>query len=671
MEEEIDFTFCKQYIDIEFVITINGSSFYDEQSSLSLERVELRSDYSKLDLSGISKLYIYIHGAETSLRGILETDRFRKNWLASKFGFKEEDNDIIFGLRVEKEYEDEGKKRVFYSSGAERLRGWFPFEEEDFESIEESYRKKYNQSGELPQCITSYHKATNLVSKLADEIKDSKHLLYNHFYRSLDVGYIKGIFDRVDRRGPLFVLKDSYVTVIDNTTFEPITLEFKDWLPNRSMTDELINFSMRYREMYDVPMSVRWSENILINAERPLMDPLGNLIERGVLGNCRLIGKNNLVTHELRKYPRSDNNNGPNNDFLHEPFKPFSRLIVQGYGPYTFTFSDSMLSRTAGVTSERQQPLAIYSAGIQFDSVDEFKKISEDKDFKNQYLGYVMNFQFPELIHKISTVYRPGVDWEIRLDTYSSLFPPFDDIRKRLSELGVYTFKYSEKVFEDLNNLQYQPIEERKNTILAYLDYIGRRGNSIFREKFIDLKESIFSNRFHPRHGEWCPPIHSNADLSSHLENELAREFYDFYDKYKDEIDPVAREFYFGTNSKRAVGDTPDNYIIRKPWLESDDALNVFGDSKEIQIETKPLIQFVSAGLKLGMSITTILKALIGEDFIDQYEFENSSDALMRILPVKGKAAGNSPEIVNAIINRFIRMLRKLNTKENYKIVIK
>lgn len=654
-------------IDIEYEITDDilvgnypGNSNTAKLKTISLKDVEIRSDSCKSELEGVKKLYIYLNrnyllgGPLTvanlpSLLSIYSSGEEK----FSRFDINKEDLDAILGLHVDKTYEGEEDKRVFYEENTERIRGWYSFEEEDLDSIEESYKKTFGNNSEMPYCFTSIRKAIKMATGLAKEIKDSKKFIFDKFYRSIPPSYLRGIFDRVDKTGPLFVLENSGITLQEGHK-EAITLEFADWIEGSTITEEILIFNSRYLSVYGMSFFSMWKRNLFINSNRPLLDPLRDLFKT-MLDDCRVINeKDNKISYEIKRYPMSCD---IKSFFSLENFRTATFIAVGGSQAFRYSFEDSIITDKSWVV-HKSPDYASYVASISLTSEQmEVLKPNLDK------------FQFPDLTDFIEKTF-PDLKWKINLNDYNSLFPPFDGIKVRLEELGIHSFEYSSPAIENFyqnSEVIIPDPEKEKELILSYLDYLG--SSELYKTKFIDLKEAVFSYDFRPG-SNWYTSVRSHADTGSALERFLARRFYAFYEKHKDEIDPTAREYYFGSNSPRCIGDEANNYILRKPWLGSIEYSILFGGKDEIQIETKPLIQFVSAGLNMGMSVTTILKALIGDDYIGRYEV--NKNMYSKIFPSNGKAMNNCPGIVNEIINMFVKYLKSNSiVKRDCKIVIK
>lgn len=653
-------------IDIEYEITDDilvgnypGNSNTAKFKTISLKDVEIRSDSCKSELEGVKKLYIYLDRnylfgfiIAASLPSLLSIYSSGEEEKFSRFDINKEDLDAILGLRIDKLYEGEEDKRVFFEENTERIRGWYSFEEEDLDSIEESYKKTFGNNSEMPYCFTSIRKAIKMATGLAKEIKDSKKFIFDKFYRSIPPSYLRGIFDRVDKTGPLFVLENSGITLQEGHK-EAITLEFADWNEGNTITEELLTFDSRYFSVYNMSFFLMWKRNLFINFNRPLLDPLRDLF-RTTMDDCRIINeKDNKISYEIKRYPMSCD---IKSFFSLDTFRTTYLIPPEGNWVSRYSFEDSITDKSWVV--HKLPDYASYVAFISL-SPEQMEILQPNLD----------KFQFPDLVDFIEKTF-PDSKWEIKLNDYNSLFPPFNRIKVRLEELGIHSFEYSSPVIENFyqnSEIVIQDPEKEKELILSYLDYLG--SNELYKTKFIDLKEAVFSYDFRPG-SSWCTSVRSHADTGSALERFLARRFYAFYEKYKDEIDPTAREYYFGSNSPRCTGDEANNYILRKPWLGSIEYSVLFGGKDEIQIETKPLIQFVSAGLNMGMSVTTILKALIGDDYIGRYEVDS---IYHKILPSNGKSImNNSPEIVNEIINMFVKYLKSNSIiKKDCKITIK
>jgi hypothetical protein len=658
-------------IDIEYEISEDllvgnypGNLTTFKTKTISLKDVEIRSDSCKFGLEGVKKLYIYLDRNyllrstfaavdAPSLLSIYSKGEEEK-FSISRFNINKEDLDAILGLRVDKIFEGEEDKRVFYEESTERIRGWYSFEEEDLDSIEESYKKTYGNNSEMPHCFTSIRKVIKMATGLAKEIKDSKKFIFDKFYRGIPASYLRGIFDRVDKTGPLFVLENSGVTLQEGHK-EAITLEFADWGDDSTITKELLIFDSRYNSIYGMSFFLMWKRNLFINLDRPLLDPLRDLF-RATMDDCKIINKkDNKISYEIKRYPMSCD---INSFFSLDTFRTTTFIAFGGSQASRFSFEDSIIDKSWVIN--KKPDYASYIAHISL-TPEQMEVLRPNLD----------KFQFPDLTDFIEKTF-PDLKWEINLNEYNSLFPPFERIKVRLEELGIHSFEYSSPVIENFyqnSEIIIQDPEKEKELILSYLDYLG--SSELYKTtKFIDLKESVFSYDFRPG-SNWCPSVRSHADTDNSLERFLARRFYAFYEKHKDEIDPTAREYYFGSNSPRCTGDEANNYILRKPWLGSIEYTILFSGKDEIQIETKPLIQFVSAGLNMGMSVTTILKALIGDDYIGRYYV--NKNMYHKIFPSNGKAMNNSPEIVNEIINIFIKHLKSnsIIKRKDCKIVIK
>ena len=518
--------------------------------------------------------------------------------------------------------------------------------EEDFLKIEEGFKKRKTTVD-----YTIFRSMRDLVDNTIAEIKSTGVIKYD----SNDSYWFWGcVFSSIGLPDHAIILPENSNVVVLDPNQLVYTLSFEYPPIPRTYLSMINGFNCFYRKftnglsIYDF-----YSDKIHIRgAHRPPDDIFTKWAGLGYLDNCLVLGNNSWVSEPIGKY------------FRGTTLQLIAERNYSGCSDYVMDLNCNKIAE-----------YFVHSP----------KNAKEELFNKN---GHPTGIEFSTWINN-----HNKDKWTIDLKNFSGIFPPFYEINERLKSLGIYYYEYDTPIFEKLkeyaldNTKQISNIStpEQKNLVIGYLDVmyalnrdklsnIGgiREGYELSGMTYSQLRYCLFfksnsSNSFYA----FNPKIELLGELfkcneAKLMEDRLIELFQDFQENKQHLIDPAAREFYFGIHAKRD-SDSIDGCVLRSVhscFVGDKKLLNEKTEYKEFTIDTEELTNFISSGMKLGISPISLLRSIIGDDVI----YSTWSDTITKLIhsfnAFEGKQEQEPYYYVDLLVKDFINYL----SKNNYKI---
>ncbi len=517
--------------------------------------------------------------------------------------------------------------------------------EEDFLKIEEGF-KKIGATVDY----TIFRSMRDLVNNTVDEIKQTGIIKYDSdasYWFWGCVFFNLGLPDHA-----IILPENSNVVVLDpNQTVYDLSFEYSS--TPRTYLSKINGFNSFYRKftnglsIYDF-----YSDKIHIwGAHRPLDDIFTEWKKSGYLDDCLVRGDNGWVSEPIGKY------------FRNTDLQSIASRNYTGCGDYVMDLNNNKI---AEYYVEPPQ-------GSKAELVD-----------KN---GHPTGIEFSTWISN----HNEG-KWKIDLKNFLGKFPPYYEINERLKSLGIYYYEYESPTFEKLKEYAFDQTKqisnisssEQKSLVIGYLDVMyalnqdklsnvgGIKENyDLSGMTYSQLRYCLFFRSasspsfrvFDPRLEPLGESFRCNEAKS--MENRLVELFKDFQENKQHLIDPAAREFYFGVHAKRDC-DSTNGCVLRSVhscFVGDKRLLDGKTEYEEFTIDTKELTNFISSGLKLGISPSSLLRSIIGDDVIFSAWFESTTSLINSFKAFEGKQEQEPYYYVDLLVKDFINYLNKYNYK--------
>jgi len=479
------------------------------------------------------------------------------------------------------------------------------------------------------------------IDTIINKIKDTNTLFFGTLFKTLEIHAVKFILKELgfpDGSNSIFLPRDCNVKIIDNNV-NCYYLNYENDGNGRNTSASLFNeFAIFYERLFywNKPLGnihsiiSRWGGKVLIDANRPVNDPLKDILlskRHLVFDNCGFFDSvSGKVFSNISDYPSNDSltlkdivSNNACVGFQTLPSVYFQDTVVD------IDMDD--ISSTEGNNK--------YVIACEF----------ECNFFKGNSL-LPMNSDFNDALMKIR---QKDFRCEVRIKAnFKNLFPPFFKIKERLNRLGITNFYYSDKIFQRLwellkdNPTDFTNISPELifNVCTEYIEYLHSRD----KDKYYELI-SVF-----PRDGGVKDFLYQTNQLilfrkctyySTKEENNVKKLFMYFYNNFKNRIPKEAIEFYFGS----------DNVILENKGKIVFRTLNINPEGKKrISIDINPLYNFFKCGLELGIDPGKLATAVTGRDI--------DADAIMDN-PEGGsyKKEVTAEKMINNYVNCLMRTL--------------
>ena len=535
-----------------------------------------------------------------------------------------------------------------------------------------------------PEVQDSFNDYILFLHSLVNEIKNTKKIHIGKLFRNLTNDFEKFILLNIGCPDKCVLIpENSNVKVKSNIDHYYLTIE-GGLLNSPETSANLLNqFTKTYEEFFhktckEKSLFYNWPENVLIDVNRPVNDPLDykdslTTMRNGYFGDCYIY---NSITGETCPYPlkRFINSEQLNIALDKDSTKLHANLFYD-------TVIDINLSHlpALGVNS-----FDAYTK--ECDYWFHLRDISDLPFSDSKIFDLIENLvrdcgNFPEFIDKLNKDHPLDINsteiWGIHLLDYSGLFPPFELLRDRLFNLGITRYEFDSKPINDLwlllleieNNkgiLNSIDINKIQSVCTEYIEFISLNNNK--KHKGI---RTIFAMPYHEAHNAGT----SNGQRARNYETNLIALFKHFQDSCKDLIDPEAKEFYFGAHSEDMLNYKSNNEItLRQAMSVSFDiAGELVQDGKTediIKINTKPLLNFMKSGLELGIDPIKLISTVEGDEnntFLQVYERASIPHIST---PVNGRyTIKTAEEIVLASVSDLINKIIYADKKRSIEIM--
>lgn len=514
--------------------------------------------------------------------------------------------------------------------------------EEDFLKIEEGFKKR-----KATVDYTIFRSMKDLVNDTVAEIKNTGVIKYDSYASHWFWGCVFFSLGLPDRA--IILPENSNVVVLDpNQTVYDLSFEYSP--TPRTYLSKVNEFNRFYRKftnglsIYDF-----YSDKIHIWGRRPLDDVFTEWAKSGYLDDCLVRGDNGWVSEPIGKY------------FRNITLQLIAERNYSGCNDYVMDLNGNKIAEYF----------------VQPPQNSKMELIDQN--------GHPTGIEFSTWINS------HNMDrWTIDLKNFSGIFPPFYEINERLKSLGIYYYEYESPIFEKLKRYaldQTQQISnisssEQKSLVIGYLDVMyalnqdrlsnvgGIRENyELSGMTYSQLRYCLFSRKnsspsfyvFDPKLEPLGEPFRCNEAKS--MEGRLLELFHDFQENKQHLIDSAAREFYFGVHAKRDC-DSTDGCVLRSVhscFVGDKMLLSAKTEYKEFTIDTKELTNFISSGLKLGISPISLLRSIIGDDVVFSSWSGDIPELLHSFKAFEGKQEQEPYYYVDLLVKDFIKYLNKYN----------
>lgn len=498
----------------------------------------------------------------------------------------------------------------------------------------------------IAKSVTPYIPGFNEYLKYLDiiinRIKDTNTLFFGTLFKTLEVYAAKFILKELGFPGKsnsIFLPKDCNVKIIDNNV-NCYYLEFENDGRGENTSASLFNeFTTFYERLFYLrkplgnihPIISRWGGRLLIDANRPVNDPLKDIL----LGKRHLVFDNCGFFDSISGKVFSNISDYPSNDLLTLKDIASNNTCVGFQTIPNIYFKDTVIDiDMSDVSSTEGNNKYVTACEFECNFLDKDSLLPMSTDFTDA----LTNIRQRNLRCKV----------RIKDNDFTSLFPPFLKIKERLNRLGITNFCYSDKIFQNLWELLLNnPTDfssESPDLIFSvctgYIEYL----HCCSRDKYHELI-SVFPRRGAVRDLTYPYQSFSFSKIgyySSKEDDNVKKLFIYFYDNFKDRVPKEATEFYFGS----------DNVILENKNKTVLRTLNIDPEGKKhISIDINPLYNFFKCGLELGIDPNKLISTVTGRNTVTD----------IAGYPDGGKYEKDSTaeSMINNYVDRLIRYLPK------------
>lgn len=515
-----------------------------------------------------------------------------KKGFGSKVRFSKEDIDFYFNGQL---VCDENLRYRIHVSHREY---------EDFYSELLTYEDLLEITRVVTPFVPKFSEYLKYLDIIINKIKDTNTLFFGTLFKSLEVHAAKFILKELGFPGEsnsIFLPKDCNVKIIDNNV-NCYYLDFENDGRGENTSASLFNeFTIFYERLFYLrkplgnihPIISGWGGKVLIDANRPVNDPLKDIL----LGKRHLVFDNCGFFDSVSGKVFSKISDYPSNDLLTLKDITSNNTCVGFQTLPSVYFQDTVIDIDMNDLSSTE-------GNNKYVTACEF----ECNFFDDSLLP--MSTDFTDALTNIRQK-NSRCRVKLRDNNFTSLFPPFFKIKERLNNLGITNFYYSDKIFQGLwELLRNNPTDfanESPDLIFSvctgYIEYL----HCCSRDKYYELI-SVF-----PREGavndlRYPYQLFSFSKryyYSTKEVDNVKKLFIYFYNNFKDRIPKEATEFYFGS----------DNVILENKNKTVFRTLNINPEGKKhIAIDIKPLYDFFKCGLELGIEPNRLISTVTGRD---------------------------------------------------------
>lgn len=514
--------------------------------------------------------------------------------------------------------------------------------EEDFLKIEEGFRKR-----KATVDYTIFRSMKDLVNSTVAEIKNTGVIKYDSSASHWFWGCVFFSLDLPDRA--IILPENSNVVVLDpNQTVYTLSFEYSH--TPRTYLSKVNEFNSFYRKftnglsIYDF-----YSDKIHIWGRRPLDDVFTEWAKSGYLDDCLVLGENGWISEPIGKY------------FRNTTLQLIAERNYIGCSDYVMDLNNNKIAEYYVQPPQNSKMELI------------------DKN------GHPTGIEFSTWIN------NHNMDrWSIDFKNFSGIFPPFYEINERMKSLGIYYYEYESPIFEKLKRYALDQTKqisnisnsEQKSLVIGYLDVMyalnkDRLSNVGGIKEDYELSGMTYSQLRYclffkcnssPSFRVFDPSLKPlgesfRCNEAKLMQDRLIKLFQDFQENKQHLIDPAAREFYFGVHAKRD-SDSTDGCVLRSVhscFSGDKKLLDGKTEYEEFTIDTKELTNFISSGLKLGISPISLLRSIIGDDVIFSAWSEGVTKIINSFKAFEGKQEQEPYYYVDLLVKDFIRYLNKNN----------
>ena len=538
---------------------------------------------------------------------------------------------------------------------------------------------------DYPEVRDSFNDYILFLHSLVDEIKTTKKLHIGKLFRNLTDDFKKFILLNIGCPDKCVLIpENSNVKIKSNIDHYYLTIE-GGWInPPETSANLLDQFTKTYEEFFYKTCNERslfynWPENVLIDVNRPVNDPLDyedSLItmRNGYFGDCYIYDS---ITGETCPYPlkRFTSNERLAIVLGDETTKLLSNLFYD-------TVIDINLSHISAAALSTYFDAYTKECDYSFHLKDTSNRNFIDSNISDL-IGNLVNDckNFPEFIDKLNKDHPLDTNskeiWSIGVLDYSGLFPPFELLRDRLFNLGITKYEFDSKPVNDLwllllnienNNGNYRSIDINKiqSVCTEYIEFISLNN----REKYKEIQK-IFAM---PYHGAYEAGT-SNGKYAHNYESNVIALFKHFQDSCKDLIDPEAKEFYFSASREDRLDYKSDNEITLRQSMSVN--FEIIGELVKngiteniIRINAKPLLNFMKSGLELGIDPIKLISTAEGDENNTFLQIYKQASIPHISMPVNGKyTIKTAEEIVLASVTDLINKIFYADNERSIEIL--
>jgi hypothetical protein len=478
---------------------------------------------------------------------------------------------------------------------------------------------------------------------IINKIKDTNTLFFGTLFKTLDTHAAKFILKELGFPGEsnsIFLPRNCNIKIIDNNV-NCYYLDFENDGSGENTSASLFNeFTIFYERLFYLreplgnihPIISRWGGKVLIDANRPVNDPLKDVLlgkRYLVFNNCGFFDSiSGKVFPKISDYP--------SNDLLTLKDIASNNMCVGFQTIPSVYFQDTVVDiDMSDVSSTEGNNKYVTACEFECNFLDDsLLPMSTGTDFTDA----------------LTNIRQKNSRCRVRLkdNSFTNLFPPFFKIKERLNSLGITNFYYSDKIFQGLwELLKNNPTDfssESPDLIFSvctgYIEYL----HCCNRDKYNELI-SVFPREGAVRDLTYPYQLFSFSKrcyYSDKEENNVKRLFIYFYKNFKDRIPIEATEFYFGS----------DNVILENKNKTVLRTLNIDPEGKKyISIDINPLYNFFKYGLELGIEPNRLVSTVTGRN----------SDTDIVEYPEVGeyKKVPTAESMINDYVDRLTRYLPK------------
>jgi hypothetical protein len=537
-----------------------------------------------------------------------------------------------------------------------------------------------------PEIQDSFNDYILFLHSLVDEIKKTRKLHIGKLFRNLTNDFEKFILLNIGCPDKCVLIpENSNVKVKTNIDHYYLSVEGGVLNLPETSANLLNQFVRVYEELFaktckEKSLFYNWPENVLIDVNRPVNDPLDyndslSTMRNGYFSDCYVYDS---ITGETCSYPlKRFVNSGQLVNILRK--KSTSTKLLSNL------FHDTVIDNHQN-----------HIPSVALNSIDAFTKecdysfhLKDSSDFPfndSNIFSLIGDLaknckNFPEFIDKLNKNHpldsNSAEIWSIHVQDYSGLFPPFELLRDRLFELGITRYEFDPKPVNDLwlllldienNNGKYKSIDINKIQFVCteYIEFLSLTNSKKYKEV-----QTIFAMSY----PEAYKSAISSGRYANNYETNLIALFKHFQDICKDLIEPEAKEFYFGAKNEDRLNYVSNNEITLRQALSVDfEIVEELIRNKEdlIKINTKPLLNFMKSGLELGIDPIKLASTVEGDEseaFLRIYERSLRSVPYIST-PINGKyVVKTAEEIVLSSVTDLVNKILFADTKRSIEIV--